>query len=85
LHAGAHRKLRDFEELTEKSHVWLLDQSASQAAADICADLWQRGEPLDDADIMIAGIALSSGLVLATNNTEHFSRISGLQVENWCG
>ena len=80
LHARATRKLADFEALTDISNVWVLDRRSAQEAADICADLWQRGEPLDDADVLIAGIARANGLVLVTNNIQHFSRIPGLRI-----
>jgi len=83
LHARATRKLADFEALANLSNVWELDRHSAQEAAAICAELWQRGEPLDDADILIAGIARANGLVLVTNNVQHFARISGLEVENW--
>ena len=83
LHARATRKLADFETLANLSNVWELDRRSAQEAAAICAELWQRGEPLDDADILIAGIARANGLVLVTNNVQHFARIPGLKVENW--
>ena len=31
----------------------------------------------------MAAHALSLGLTVVTNNTKHFSRVSGLTVENW--
>ncbi len=34
-------------------------------------------------DAMIAGIARSQGLVLATNNVRVFGRVEGLRVEKW--
>ena len=45
--------------------------------------LASRGELLDDADLMIASIALRHDLTLVTGNTRHFSRVPGLRVENW--
>lgn len=83
VYAGATRKLAQFEALANISHVWELDRRSAQEAADICADLWRRGEPLDDADILIAGVSRSNGLVLITDNARHFGRIPGLQVESW--
>ncbi|OHB77605.1 MAG: hypothetical protein A2Z34_00180 [Planctomycetes bacterium RBG_16_59_8] len=47
------------------------------------ADLSQRGEVLDDADILIASIALVHRRVLVTHNTKHFHRIPGLSIEDW--
>lgn len=41
------------------------------------------GQPLDDADLLIASIAIANDAILVTNNTEHFKRIQGLTIENW--
>jgi len=38
---------------------------------------------LDDADLLIGCITLVTRATLVTNNTKHFSRISGLNLENW--
>jgi tRNA(fMet)-specific endonuclease VapC len=38
---------------------------------------------IPDADILIAATALANGLVLATNNVQDFTRITGLRVDNW--
>jgi predicted nucleic acid-binding protein len=42
-----------------------------------------KGERLQDADIMIAAIALQHNLTLVTNNVNHFKRIKNLRLENW--
>ena len=47
------------------------------------ADLRKRGKPIGHNDVMIAGIAIDNDLVLVTNNVNHFSRISGLEMDNW--
>jgi tRNA(fMet)-specific endonuclease VapC len=52
-------------------------------AADIYASLKQEGGIISDADILVAAIALVNNLVLVTNNTNHFSRIKGLKLDNW--
>jgi tRNA(fMet)-specific endonuclease VapC len=41
------------------------------------------GKPVGPNDMMIASIALASNLILVTNNTREFSRIAGLQIEDW--
>ena len=52
-------------------------------AAAIYADLYKRGELIGDADILIAATSLVNGFGVATNNEDHFKRITGLHVENW--
>ena len=52
-------------------------------AADIYASLREQGNLISDADILVAAIAIVNNLVLVTNNTNHFSRIHGLQLDNW--
>ncbi|MEN6422875.1 MAG: type II toxin-antitoxin system VapC family toxin [Smithella sp.] len=49
----------------------------------IKATLESGGNRLDDFDLAIAATALANNLILATNNTDHFSRIDGLRIENW--
>ena len=51
--------------------------------ARIRADLEQSGSRLDSMDLLIAAIALEHNLILVTGNVKHFSRISGLRIENW--
>ena len=45
--------------------------------------LKEQGNMIDDFDIVIAGQAISEGLIVVTDNIKHFDRISGLKVENW--
>ena len=47
------------------------------------AQLEHKGEPFADLDLIIAACALAHNLTLVTNNTQHFSRIPGLSLENW--
>ncbi len=59
------------------------DRSAAEVYGRLRADLERTGQPLPDADLMIASIGLARRLVLVTGNVRHFARISGLHVENW--
>ena len=52
-------------------------------AADIYASLKERGILISDADILVAATAITNGRVLITNNIVHFSKIQGLQLDNW--
>ena len=49
----------------------------------IKAELERAGQVLDDADLLIASVVLANKGILVSNNTGHFRRISGLQIENW--
>jgi tRNA(fMet)-specific endonuclease VapC len=52
-------------------------------AADVYAHLHASGQPVGDADILIAATALVHHLTVVTNNESHFRRIPGIDVENW--
>jgi tRNA(fMet)-specific endonuclease VapC len=41
------------------------------------------GAPIGAMDLLIAGHAKALGATLVTNNTAHFSRVTGLACENW--
>ena len=47
------------------------------------AQLEASGQPIGGNDLLIAAHALALGLTLVTHNTREFSRIAGLQVEDW--
>ena len=49
----------------------------------IRAELESKGTPIGSLDTLIAGHALSLGVTLVTNNEREFSRVSGLNIENW--
>ena len=43
----------------------------------------RQGQPVGELDTQIAARTLAEGLVLVTNNTRHFERVSGLKLEDW--
>lgn len=59
------------------------DDGAARRFGFFKAELEKKGETLDNLDLQIASIALEHGLPLITNNTGHFTRIKGLQLQNW--
>lgn len=59
------------------------DAADAQAAAVIRAALRAQGQPIGAYDVLIAGTAVARGLIVVTSNVGEFSRVSGLQVENW--
>jgi tRNA(fMet)-specific endonuclease VapC len=60
-----------------------LDIDCAERAGQLRANMRVAGTPIGEYDLLIAGIALSNGLTLVTHNTREFSRVPGLQVEDW--
>lgn len=68
-----------------------LDQFVSLPFDDLAADAYSRlradiesiGQPIGPLDMLIAAIAVANNLTLITNNTREFSRVVGLQQEDW--
>ena len=79
----ATEQLAKFEILCASMQILPLTDAIIIRAAGIYADLYQRGQLVGDADILIAATAIEHGLVLVTNNENHHSRIAGLTIENW--
>ena len=59
------------------------DASAAWIDGELRVDLERRGTPIGSMDTMIAAHALSQQVVLITNNTREFSKVPGLQLDNW--
>jgi len=76
-------QLAKFEQLCQASEILPLTDAMIVRAADVYADLKQRGALIHDADILVAATAIIHGLALITNNEAHFKRIQDLHIENW--
>lgn len=63
--------------------ILLWDKAAVDAATHIKQALAAAGTPIGPNDAAIAGHALSSGAVLATNNIREFPRVPELVFEDW--
>lgn len=59
------------------------DHDAAADSGQLRAELARAGTPIGPYDAMIAGHTRSRGLVLVTNNTREFSRVPGLQLDDW--
>ncbi|MHB8985433.1 MAG: type II toxin-antitoxin system tRNA(fMet)-specific endonuclease VapC [Eubacteriales bacterium] len=57
--------------------------NAAVIFGEIRASLEKKGEIIGAYDLLIAAHALSENLILVTNNTNEFSRIPGLSLQNW--
>ena len=65
--------------------VPIVDYSATagDSYGKIRAELKRKGLLIGELDMLIAAHAKSLNLILATNNTGEFSRVSGLTIEDW--
>jgi len=79
----AANRLRAFHRICAASNIFEITDGIAEQASDIYAKLNKGGEVIDDAASLIAATALVHGMNLATNDEDRFSRIAGLQVENW--
>ncbi len=59
------------------------DHAAARESARIRIELETRGISIGPTDLLIAGTALSRRAMLATSNTEEFSRVKGLRLADW--
>ena len=76
-------QLEVFERLWHAQGIVLFNQASLDSAAKIYADLRTTGQLIEDADLLMAAIALANDLILVTHNTRHLSRVAGLQLEDW--
>jgi tRNA(fMet)-specific endonuclease VapC len=60
-----------------------LDLTSSQFFGGLKASLETQGRRLADADLWIGAIARAHRAAVVTGNSRHFSRIEGVQLENW--
>ena len=77
------RNLADIEAMAARLEVLPFDRKAAYHFGEIRAALYTTGRPIGPYDMMIAGQARSSGLILVTNNVKEFSRVPGLLIEDW--
>lgn len=80
---NATRQLQQFEIFCQHSQILPLTDTIFDRAADLWAAANAVGRPQNDADLLIAATALEHGLVLVTGNTNDFSWITGLTLEDW--
>lgn len=83
LYKDAKKQLSKFEVFVELNKVTTLTLRTVKISASIQADLRKKGTEIGHTDTLIAGIAIANEMQLITNNTEHFSRIKGLDISNW--
>jgi len=86
---GAEKSLKRDENINKVESFLLpfeiipFDNAASYYYGRIKIKLSQRGLSIGPNDLIIAATALSADAALVTNNTNEFSRVDGLRLENW--
>lgn len=80
---NSQRLFKAISALAELVPVTEFTKTASAMAAKIRVTLDGAGKTIGVMDALIAGNALAEHCVLVTNNTAHFSRVEGLEIENW--
>ena len=89
LYFGAYNSAKVAEDLTraetfvKQLAVLPLNDAALKTFGQIKADLRKQGQVVADFDLLIASTALAEARILVTNNTRHYARIPGIQLENW--
>ncbi|AFZ58908.1 type II toxin-antitoxin system VapC family toxin [Anabaena cylindrica FACHB-243] len=82
-HRDAQKQLTSFQEFVSYNTVLPLTTSSAIISADIYANLRNKGTPIDDIDILIAGIAVANDLIIVTNNIRDFGKIESLEIQDW--
>ena len=77
------KNLQTVENFLSRLTVLDYTQDAAVQYGQIKASLKKIGQLISDNGLHIAAHARSKGLILVTNNTKEFERVSALQLENW--
>lgn len=77
------RNLADIAAFAARLEVLPFETKAAYHFGQIRAELYRSDRPIGPYDMMIAGHARATGLILVTNNTKEFKRVSGLMIKNW--
>ncbi|MFP4147625.1 MAG: type II toxin-antitoxin system VapC family toxin [Halorhodospira sp.] len=86
---GARKSRRVAENLArvrafaEPLQVFPLDEASAEDYGLNRASLESWGQPIGPNDTLIAAVARARGAVLVTRNIRAFSRVPGLEVEQW--
>src|SRR5258708_6628783 len=87
LFHGAFKSRRTAQNLTRLDALRFplveFDGEDAREAGLIRAQLGSHGIPIGSYDVLIAGQAMARGLTLVTHNIREFSRVPGLQIEDW--
>jgi len=80
---GPSKNMNTIEKLLLTLEIVHTDISILKRFGMIKEHLQKEGEPIADADTLIASATLEKAEKLITGNTRHFERIAGVALENW--
>ena len=83
IKSGSRKLSRRIDTILSAIETLPFEPPGDRHYAEIRSDLARRGTPIGPNDLLIAAQAKSKGLVVVTANTDEFSRVPGLGVENW--
>ena len=89
LYHGAYKSTRPEENIKKVSDFLKLnsslvfDDSAAQIFGRIRANLERKGITIGPYDLQIAAISIAHDCTLVTHNTNEFSRLDELKIEDW--
>ena len=81
---GSDKLFNKVNSIMGKLSIIDFDVSQSEFYGKIRVELEKSGTPIGDMDMLIAASAFSIGAILVSHNKKHFSKISGLKIEDWC-
>jgi tRNA(fMet)-specific endonuclease VapC len=80
---GSDRLAKQAEAVLSRFGILNVQPPVDQVYARLRVQLESAGQPIGPNDLLIASQALAYDLIVVTNNVREFSRVEGLQVENW--
>jgi tRNA(fMet)-specific endonuclease VapC len=81
--SGSLRNRQALEMFLAPLTILPFDEPAAWAYGELRAVLERKGTTIGSLDMLIAAHALSQQALLVTNNTDEFTRVPGLQLDNW--
>jgi tRNA(fMet)-specific endonuclease VapC len=77
------QRWKELKLFTQKLLIEPLGEDAAKEYGLIRATLKKQGNLIGNNDILIAAHARSLNMILVTNNTDEFKRVTNLEIENW--
>lgn len=81
--SGSRRLAERMSQILDRIEILPLEPPTDEHYAEIRNTLERAGTPIGPNDLLIAAHARALELVIVTGNAREFSRVPGLEVENW--